>query len=116
MTLRGLALLPYVLPSSYIFLTLGKKFDEQKVKKQFLYSIFFFCLHFHPWKNTALSTSAEKLACQHDSLIDIEDIFTFCPDITLFEGITFTSGEQVSFLLLWHIVNTQYSSWHPEAQ
>ena len=60
--------------------------------------------------------SAAKLACQHDGTIDIEDIFTFCPDFTLFEGRAFAGGEQVSFLLLWHIVNTQYSSWHPEAQ
>lgn len=63
-----------------------------------------------------LFPSAAKLTCQHDGLIDIEDIFTFRPDFTLFRGRTFASGEQVSFLLLWHIVNTQYSSWHPEAQ
>lgn len=65
---------------------------------------------------SVLLPSVGKLACQHDGPIDIEGIFTFCPDFTLFESRTFTSGEQVSFLLLWHIVNTQYSSWHPEAQ
>lgn len=43
---------------------------------------------------------AAKLACQHDGLIDIEGIFTFCPDFTLFGGRTFAIGEQVSFLLL----------------
>lgn len=49
-------------------------------------------------------------------IIIIDYIFSFCLDFTLFSGRKPTIGEQVSFLLLWHIVNTQYSSWHPEAQ